>query len=107
MRQRRLESLGPDALDNPDLHIRVIDVRDPDEWEMARVKGTTLIPLGTLEQRFTELDPNQQIYLHCKGGTRSLKAVNLLKDRGFKYVKSVKGGIKAWSSEIDPSIVVP
>src|ERR1051325_9440462 len=92
------------ALDNPDLHIRVIDVRDPDEWEMARVKGTTLIPLGALEQRFTELDPNQQIYLHCKGGTRSLKAVNLLKDRGFKYVKSVKGGIKAWSNEIDPSV---
>src|ERR1041384_4815505 len=45
------------ALDHPDLGIRVVDVREPDEWEMARVKGTTLIPLGTLEQRFTDLDP--------------------------------------------------
>jgi sulfur-carrier protein adenylyltransferase/sulfurtransferase len=50
------------------------------------------------------LDPNQTIYLHCKGGTRSLKAVNLLKDRGYKYVKSVKGGINAWSDEIDHSV---
>src|SRR3954469_20771060 len=92
------------ALDNPELHIRVVDVRDPDEWDIARVKGTTLIPLGTLGERFTELDPNQTIYLHCKGGTRSMKAVNLLKERGYKYVKSVKGGINAWSDEIDPAV---
>src|SRR5687768_460642 len=92
------------ALDDKSLNIRVVDVRDQDEWDIARVKGVSLMPLGTLEQRFTELDPNQTIYLHCKGGTRSLKAVNLLKERGFKYVKSVKGGINAWSTEIDPSV---
>ncbi len=92
------------ALDNPGLGIRVIDVREPDEYEIARVNGVPLIPLGTLPDRFTELDPNQQIYVHCKSGVRSLKAVQFLKEQGFKYVRSVKGGIAAWSDEIDPNV---
>lgn len=92
------------ALENPSLNIRVIDVREPDEYEIAHVKGVPQIPLGSLPQRFTELDPNQIIYVHCKSGVRSLKAVNFLKEQGFKYVKSVKGGIVAWSEEVDPSI---
>ncbi|HTI70001.1 MAG TPA: molybdopterin-synthase adenylyltransferase MoeB [Candidatus Limnocylindria bacterium] len=92
------------ALGDPKLGIRVVDVRDPDEYEIARVAGTVLIPLGTLPQRFTELDPNQQIYLHCKSGKRSMKALEFLRQQGFKYVKSVKGGISAWSDEIDSSV---
>ncbi len=92
------------ALDNPGLNIKVVDVRDPDEYEIAHVQGTHLIPLGTLGDRFTELDPNQQIFLHCKSGMRSMKALKLLQERGFKYVKSVKGGIHAWSDEIDSSV---
>ncbi|MDX1952390.1 MAG: molybdopterin-synthase adenylyltransferase MoeB [Verrucomicrobiota bacterium] len=92
------------ALEDKSLNIRVIDVRDPDEYEICHVTGTTLIPLGTLAERFTELDPNQQIYIHCKSGVRSMKALNLLRERGFKYIKSVKGGILAWSDEIDPSV---
>lgn len=92
------------ALDNPALNIRVIDVRDPDEYQIAHINGVPQIPLDTLPKRFTELDPNQQIYLHCKGGTRSLKAVKFLKEQGFKYVKSVKGGINAWADEIDSSV---
>jgi len=92
------------ALDNPGLGIKVIDVREPDEYEIARVNGVPLIPLGTLPDRFTELDPNQQIYVHCKSGVRSLKAVQFLKEQGFKYAKSVKGGIAAWADEIDLSV---
>jgi sulfur-carrier protein adenylyltransferase/sulfurtransferase len=92
------------ALDNPALGIKVVDVREPDEYEIAKVNGVPLIPLGDLPNRFTELDPNQTIYLHCKGGVRSLKAVQFLKEQGFKYVKSVKGGIAAWSDEIDRSV---
>jgi adenylyltransferase/sulfurtransferase len=92
------------ALDNPVLGIRVVDVREPDEYDIAKVKGVPLLPLSDLPNRFTELDPNQTIYLHCKGGVRSLKAVNFLKQQGFKYVKSVKGGISAWSDEIDSSV---
>jgi len=92
------------ALDTPALGIKVVDVREPDEYEIAKVQGVPLLPLSELSNRFTELDPNQTIYLHCKGGVRSLKALNFLKQQGFKYVKSVKGGISAWSEEIDSSV---
>ena len=60
--------------------------------------------MSALPQRFTELDPNQTYYLHCKSGVRSMKALKFLREQGFKYVKSVKGGILAWSEEIDPDI---
>jgi adenylyltransferase/sulfurtransferase len=94
------------ALDDPKLGIKVIDVREHDEHDIAHVKGVPLIPLGDLPSRFTELDPNQQIYVHCKSGVRSLKAVSFLKEQGFKYVKSVKGGINAWSNEIDHNVPI-
>ncbi len=92
------------ALDNPDLGIAVVDVREADEFEIAKVEGTTLVPLSQIEQRFTEMDANQTIYLHCKAGVRSLKALGFLREQGFKYLKSVKGGITAWSEEIDPNV---
>lgn len=92
------------ALADPSLNIRVIDVREPDEQQIAHVAGVPLIPLASLPQRFTELDPNQTLYIHCKSGVRSMKAVRFLQDRGFKYVKSVKGGISAWADEIDPNV---
>ncbi len=92
------------ALSDKSLNIQVIDVREPDEYQIAHIDGVKLIPLGTLGDRFTELDPNQQLYVHCKSGMRSMKAVKLLQERGFKYAKSVKGGILAWADEIDPSV---
>jgi adenylyltransferase/sulfurtransferase len=92
------------ALDTPSLGIKVIDCREQDEWDIAHIDSVPLIPLGTLPQRFTELNPNQQIYIHCKSGIRSLKALNFLREQGFKYVKSVKGGISAWSDEIDHNV---
>ena len=60
--------------------------------------------LSTLHQQFTDLDPNQTLYVHCKSGVRSMKAINFLKQQGFKYAKSVKGGITAWSDEIDHTV---
>lgn len=92
------------ALDDPKLGIKVVDVREPDEYDIAKVNGVPLIPLGSLPQRFTELDPNQTIYVHCKSGVRSMKAVKFLQEQGFKYAKSVKGGILAWSDEIDHGV---
>lgn len=92
------------ALDDPALGIKVLDVREPDEYQIARVQGTTLLPLSSLPQRFQELDPNQAYYLHCKGGVRSLKALQFLRERGFKSLKSVKGGIAAWSDQIDHTV---
>jgi adenylyltransferase/sulfurtransferase len=92
------------ALDDPKLGIKVIDVREPDEYEIAHVNGVPLIPLSVLPQRFTDLDPNQTLYVHCKSGIRSLKAVKFLKEQGFKYARSVKGGISAWADEIDHNV---
>ena len=92
------------ALEDPRLGVRVIDVREPDEYQIARIDGVPLFPLSTLPQRFTELDPNQQYYVHCKSGVRSMKALKFLNEQGFKYVKSVKGGIGAWAEEIDPQV---
>ena len=89
------------ALDDPKLNIKVIDVREPDEYQIAKVKGVPLFPLSTLGQQFTDLDPNQTYYIHCKAGVRSMKALVFLREQGFKYLKSVKGGIGAWSDEID------
>jgi len=92
------------ALEEPKLGIGVIDVRELDEYQIARIEGVKLLPLSTLHQHFTELDPNQQIYIHCKSGVRSLRALQFLREQGFKYVKSVKGGINAWSDEIDHNV---
>jgi molybdopterin/thiamine biosynthesis adenylyltransferase/rhodanese-related sulfurtransferase len=92
------------ALDDPALGIRVIDVREPDEHQIAHVQGVPLFPLSSLPQQFTELDPNQQIYIHCKSGVRSMRALQFLREQGFKYLKSVKGGINAWSDEIDHNV---
>ncbi len=80
-----------------------IDVREPHEFQIARIPGTVLIPLGTLPSRLGELDPNAEIIAHCKSGARSQKAVDLLKQSGFKNVRNMTGGILAWSDKVDPS----
>ena len=88
------------ALDNPQLGIKVIDVREPAEHQAAHINGVPLFPLSTLPQRFGELDPGGEDYIHCHAGVRSLQAVRFLRQQGFQHVKSVRGGIRAWSEEI-------
>jgi adenylyltransferase/sulfurtransferase len=92
------------ALDDPKLGIQVLDVREPDEYRIARLDGARLVPLSTLPKRIAELDPNQLYYIHCKAGGRSLKALQFLREQGFQQLKSVKGGITAWSDEIDRTV---
>jgi adenylyltransferase/sulfurtransferase len=92
------------ALTDRKAGIQIIDVREPDEYEIAHIDGVPLLPLSNLGQRFTELDPNQQYYIHCKSGVRSMRALEFLREQGFKYLKSVKGGIDAWADEIDPHV---
>ncbi len=92
------------ALDEPALGIQVVDVREPEEAMVARVAGVPLVPLGTLPDQAAAWDLHRTYYIHCKSGKRSLRAVEFLKERGFKNVKSVKGGIDAWAVEIDPSV---
>ncbi|HTL57071.1 MAG TPA: molybdopterin-synthase adenylyltransferase MoeB [Candidatus Limnocylindrales bacterium] len=92
------------ALTRPELGIKVIDVREPDEYQIAHVEGVALFPLSQLAQRFRELDPNQAYYIHCKMGGRSMRALEFLREQGFKNLKNVKGGILSWSDEIDPRV---
>jgi adenylyltransferase/sulfurtransferase len=84
------------ALENPQLGIQVLDVREPDEYNLGHIPGTRLVPLSQLPQRLAELDPNGNYYLHCKAGVRSLRALQFLRQHGFKQVKSVHGGLDAW-----------
>ncbi len=81
-----------------------IDVREPHEYQIARIAGATLIPLGDLPKRMNELNKDADIIVHCKSGGRSQKAVDLLNQNGFKHVLNVTGGITAWSDKVDPSV---
>jgi adenylyltransferase/sulfurtransferase len=81
----------------------LLDVREPNEFQICRIQGSTLIPLGELSRRTAELDPDRDLVVHCKMGGRSAKAVMLLQERGFKRARNLKGGILAWIDRIDPS----
>jgi len=83
--------------------INVLDVREPHEYEVANI-GVKLVPLGELPQRIAEFEQSENFAIHCKTGGRSAKAVKLLQDAGFENVYNVKGGITAWSEEVDPSV---
>ena len=81
----------------------VLDVREPHEYEINRIPGSTLIPLGDLPDRFTELDANREIVAQCKSGMRSARAANFLREHGFKNVRNLTGGVLAWVDQIDPT----
>jgi adenylyltransferase/sulfurtransferase len=81
-----------------------IDVREPNEYQIASIPGAKLIPLGDVPKRVGELDPNTEVIVHCKMGGRSAKACDFLRQSGFKNVKNMLGGITAWSDKIDSSV---
>ena len=82
----------------------LIDVREPHEFQICRIPGSTLIPLGELPKHLHELDPSAEYVMHCKMGGRSAKAVDLMKQSGFKKVLNMTGGITAWSDKVDPTV---
>ena len=81
-----------------------LDVREPHEYQIARIPGTRLIPLGELPKFLGEMPRDKEIVAHCKSGARSQKAVDLLKANGFNNVRNMAGGIAAWSDKIDSTI---
>jgi adenylyltransferase/sulfurtransferase len=83
--------------------LRIVDVREPNEWQINRIPGAELIPLGEVPRRYAELDPEQEIVVHCKMGGRSAKAADFLRSVGFKRVLNLKGGILDWIDKVDPS----
>jgi len=82
----------------------LIDVREPHEYQICRIPGSKLIPLGEVPKRMNELDSADEIVVHCKSGMRSAKAVDLLMKSGFRKIHNLKGGILAWSDQVDPSV---
>ncbi|MBL8293740.1 MAG: molybdopterin-synthase adenylyltransferase MoeB [Bryobacterales bacterium] len=82
----------------------LVDVREPHEFQIGRIPNSRLIPLGELPKRVNELSVGDDIVVHCKSGMRSAKAMDFLKQSGFKRVKNLKGGILAWSDKVDPSV---
>jgi molybdopterin/thiamine biosynthesis adenylyltransferase/rhodanese-related sulfurtransferase/molybdopterin converting factor small subunit len=82
----------------------LIDVREPHEYQICNIPQAKLIPLGDLPKRVNELDSADEIVAHCKSGMRSAKAVDFLKQAGFKKVRNMKGGILAWSDKVDPTV---
>jgi sulfur-carrier protein adenylyltransferase/sulfurtransferase len=81
----------------------ILDVREPHEYQICNLQGN-LIPLGQLPNRVNELDSSREIVAHCRSGKRSADAVEFLRKAGFQKVWNLKGGILAWSDEVDPSV---
>jgi adenylyltransferase/sulfurtransferase len=82
----------------------LLDVREPNEYQIGKIPGSTLIPLGEVPQRVTEIPRDKEIIVHCKMGGRSAKAAAFLRQQGYTNVKNLKGGILDWADKIDPTV---
>src|SRR6478735_3956082 len=83
--------------------IVIVDVREPQEYQINRLPGSILIPLGDLPKRYVELDPNANLVMQCKSGMRSAKAQDFLRSKGFTRVRNLTGGVLGWIDQVDPS----
>ena len=110
--EQKDEGLGPDDISVEQLKkmrdakedFVLVDVRNPDEFEISVIEGSVKLPLPELPQRFKELPKDKLLAVHCKMGGRSARAVNFLKTQGYTKVKNVAGGINAWAERIDPNV---
>jgi adenylyltransferase/sulfurtransferase len=85
--------------------IQIIDVREPKEHEAARIPDSRLIPLNDVLNRMGEIDQTRETVVHCKMGGRSARAIEALRGAGYTgKLLNLKGGITAWSNEVDPSV---
>jgi len=84
---------------------RFIDVREPWEFATARIEGSIPMPMGDVPARaHQELDPDEHLVILCHHGVRSMSVTSWLRNQGFEQVQSLRGGIEAWSTEIDPAV---
>lgn len=85
--------------------IQLIDVRQPDEYAFAKIEGAKLIPLGEIARRIGEIDETKEVVLQCKAGGRSAQAIQILTGIGFQgKMSNLKGGITAWSNDVDSNV---
>jgi adenylyltransferase/sulfurtransferase len=83
--------------------LTIVDVREPNEYQINRIPGSVLIPLGEIPRRYAELNQDDELIMQCKSGARSAKAADFLRTVGFKKVLNLKGGILDWIDKVDPS----
>ena len=85
--------------------LQLIDVRQPDEYAFAKIPDTRLIPLGEIMSRKGEIDPSRETVVVCKMGGRSARAIDALERSGFEgALVNLRGGITAWSNDVDPAV---
>jgi sulfur-carrier protein adenylyltransferase/sulfurtransferase len=82
----------------------LLDVREPNEWDIGHLPGAVRISVNELQGRMNELDTAREMVVYCRSGVRSGRAVDMLRTAGFRKVKNMTGGILRWSDEVDPSI---
>lgn len=87
-----------------DKNILLVDVREPWEYQRARIEGAKLIPLGTIPASFQEIDGAERVILYCHHGVRSLDAAAWLRQQGVGGAQSISGGIDRWTTEVDPLV---
>jgi rhodanese-related sulfurtransferase len=92
------------ALRKSGADVVLLDVREGWELDIARVDGVVHMPMGEVAERVSELDPARQTVVLCRSGRRSMEIARFLAQKGFKSVANLKGGILAWSTELDPSL---
>ena len=82
----------------------LVDVREPEEYAICRIPGSTLIPKATVPERLHDLSTADEIIVHCRSGVRSGAVVDLMKQAGYRKVKNLVGGILRWSDDVDPTV---
>ncbi len=84
---------------------RLVDVREPWEFARARIEGSLAMPMGEVAARAEqELDPDERLVVVCHLGVRSMNVTAWLREQGFERTQSMRGGINAWSAEVDPTV---
>jgi adenylyltransferase/sulfurtransferase len=81
----------------------LLDVREPNEYQINKIAGSTLVPLGEVPRRYAELNPDDEMVVYCKMGGRSARAADFLRSVGFKKVLNLRGGILDWIDKVDPT----
>jgi rhodanese-related sulfurtransferase len=94
------------AASNAGTGVLLLDCRTAEEYAIAKIEGSVLIPMQEIGERLAELEPwrDKPIIVHCHHGVRSLRVTHFLREKGFSQAQSMKGGIDAWSVEVDPSV---
>jgi len=101
------QPLAPDELSRRQAageELVLVDVREPEEYELCRIEGSQLVPLGELSVRHSELDPDRPTVLICHHGIRSAGAALALAELGFEELYNLTGGVERWARDVDPSM---